>query len=158
MTTRTWKATLLSVALAVCSSAALAQSPDASSQATPPGRFEHGQMRRGMDPERQLHMLTRLLTLSPEQQTGVKALLNEQQSQIQALRNQQPADANENPSSEARAAMRTKFDLVRSETNTKITALLDENQKKTFADWQAQRKAEMQRRGSDAAPPRGGSN
>jgi Spy/CpxP family protein refolding chaperone len=106
-----------------------------------------------MDPERQLHMLTHLLSLSPEQQTGVKALLIEQDSQIRALRSQQPAGSPETETADARAAMRSKVDLIRSETNTKITALLDENQKKTFADWQAQRKAEMDRRQGPPPPP-----
>jgi hypothetical protein len=47
-------------------------------------------------------------------------------------------------------------DRIREETNTKITALLDESQKKTFVDWEQKRKAEMEKRRSereDSPPP-----
>jgi len=104
-------------------------------------------------------MLTRILTLTPDQQTGVKAVLEQQNEQMKALRNKTQSDAAGSGSQEAMQARRSQMEAIRNESNTKISALLDENQKKTFADWTAQRKAEMEKRrpqggpGADGPPP-----
>ena len=104
-------------------------------------------------------MLTQLLTLTPDQQTGVKAVLTQQSEQMKALRNKTQSDTASSDSAEAMQARRSQVEAIRNESNTKITALLDENQKKTFADWTARRQAQMERRRSqggasgDALPP-----
>ncbi len=153
-----WKMAVGTALLSLCACAAFAQAPDA----PPPGSQQdqagpHGWGPRGGGPERELHMLTRLLTLTPDQQTGVKAVLEQQNEQLKALRNKtEPAGT---ASAEAMQARRSQVEAIRNESNTKITALLDENQKKTFADWTAARKAEMEKRrsrdgqGADGPPP-----
>ena len=50
----------------------------------------------------------------------------------------------------------TQMKQIREENDTKITALLDDGQKKTFAEWQQRREAQMEsRRGRDGqgGPP-----
>ena len=51
-----------------------------------PNGAPQGNWRRGGGPERELQNLTRVLSLTPEQQTGVKALLEQQSTQMRALR------------------------------------------------------------------------
>jgi DNA repair ATPase RecN len=94
-------------------------------------------------------MLTRLLTLTPEQQTGVKAVLDQQAAQLNALRSKQ--EEGETP--EARQANRAQAKELREQSNTKISALLNDSQKKTFADWIQRRKADMERRRGQEGPP-----
>ncbi|WP_263359996.1 hypothetical protein [Acidicapsa ligni] len=154
-----WKTALAATCLMLCSYAAVAQDgpppPDAgaSQGAAAQGESRHGD--RMPDPDRQLKALTRILTLTTDQQTGVKALLDQQSAQMKALRNQPPTEQSANPGADPRHARIEQMERIREETSTKIAALLDDNQKKLFADWQAKRKAEMeQRRGrSQDVPP-----
>jgi protein CpxP len=157
MITNQWKLAAGAALLALCSCAAFAQAAFAQSeqpQNPPPGADQggpRGQMRRGFEPERELATLTHVLTLNPEQQTGVKAVLEQQATQMKALRDKAESTSPDGPAPETRQARMTQMEQIRDESNTKISALLDENQKKTFADWVQKRKAEMARRG-----PRGG--
>jgi Spy/CpxP family protein refolding chaperone len=150
-----WKLAASCALLGLCTLALHAQSD--APQGPPPGDGPHGQWRggRGGGPERQLAMLTHRLNLTAEQQTGVKALLEQQATQMMALRTKTPSESATPPTPEARAAERKQMDAIRDETDTKITALLNDDQKKTFSDMVAQRKAAMARReaGGDAPPP-----
>jgi len=145
-----WKMALGTALLSLCACAAFGQAP-------PPGPPEPGgpppRGERGGGPERELHMLTQLLTLTPDQQTGVKAVLEQQNEQLKALRNKTQSEAAGSDSQEAMQTRRSQVEAIRNESNTKITALLDENQKKTFADWTAKRKAEMERRRQQGGEP-----
>jgi len=148
---------LLSLWVCAVSSAAFGQAPDGAPQGPPPGpsQDQQGTGQRGPNPERELQTLTRLLTLTPDQQTGVKAVLEQQSEQMKALRNKAQNEASGSGTHEAMQARRSQVEAIRNESITKIAALLDDNQKKTFADWTAKRKAEMeQRRGQgDGVPP-----
>jgi Spy/CpxP family protein refolding chaperone len=97
-----------------------------------------------------LQILTQRLVLTAEQQAGVKSLLEQQATQMRALRGKGQGDTEANPE-----ARRTQMDQIRDETNTKTSALLNEDQKKTFAEWVAKRKAEMEKRRAegDGPPP-----
>ena len=98
----------------------------------PPGPPD-GQMRgRGPNAERELGQLTQTLSLTPDQQTQVKALLQERRGKMEALR------SGENPPS------REQMQAIRKDTDAKIAALLNDDQKTKFAAWQQQR---MQGRG-----------
>jgi len=98
----------------------------------PPGPPD-GQMRgRGPNAERELAQLTDAVSLTPDQQTQVKALLEERHGKMQALR------SSGNPPS------REQMQAVRKETDAKISALLNNEQKAKFAAWQEQNR---QRRG-----------
>ena len=148
-----WKLAASCALLGLCTLTLHAQTD--APQGPPPGGGPHGQWRGGGGgPERQLAMLTKLLTLTPEQQTGVKTLLEQQSTQMMALRTKTPSEAAATP--EARTAEHKQMDAIRDETDTKISALLNDEQKTTFANWIAKRKAAMARHeagGPDAPPP-----
>jgi len=155
MNMRRWKLAASCALLGLCALTLHAQTD--TPPGPPPGEGgPHGHWRGGGGPERELAMLTHMLTLTPEQQSGVKALLEQQATQAMALRTKTPSEAATPPTAEARAAERKQMDAIRDETNTKISALLNDEQKKTFADFVARRKAAMARReagGGDAPPP-----
>ena len=153
-----WKAAMGAALLGLCSFAAYAQSPTSAapatdgSAATPHGNWRHG----GMGPERELERLTHTLTLTADQQTGVKALLEQQSTQMRALHQKSQSEsgaANTSGASETPGSQQTQMAQIRDETDTKISALLNEDQKKTFADWVARRKAAMARRQGQGGNP-----
>jgi protein CpxP len=135
---------LLAGVLAVSSCALLAQND------APPA----GQMRgRSGNPERELQQLTHVLSLTPDQQTQVKALLAERRQKMEELRK---ASAGTDTSAQAATPIRDQMMAIRSATDTKITALLNDDQKSKFAAWQQEREARMkQRQGGEAPPPPG---
>ena len=147
-----WKVAMGAALLGLCSFAVYAQStPPANDTAPAP----HDNWRHGGGPERELEHLTHLLTLTAEQQTGVKALLEQQSTQIRALHAKTQSEAAGAQTAETRQAGITQMDQIREETNTKISALLDDNQKKTFADMIARRKAAMARHEGNPPPAPG---
>jgi protein CpxP len=161
-----WKVAMGAALLGLCSFAAYAQSTPAPPPANDAAGAPHNNWRRGgMGPERELERLTHALTLTVEQQTGVKAILEQQTTLMKALRAQTRTQAQTQPEAagnetrETRQAGMTQFDQIRDETNTKITALLDDNQKKAFADMIVRRKAAMarheSREGNPPPPPPG---
>src|ERR1700677_265679 len=111
-----------------------------------------GPMRgRGGNPERELQQLTHVLSLTADQQTQVKALLAEQRQKMEALRN-----SNSDASSQGTPSRREQMESIRNDTDTKITALLNDDQKSKFAAWQQERKSRMEQReggGPGDAPP-----
>jgi protein CpxP len=136
-----WRGLLMAAILVVSCGALLAQN-DAPSAAP--------MHQRGGNPERELQQLTRALSLTADQQTQVKALLTEQRQKMEALRN-----SSSDASSQAAPSRREQMESVRNETDTKITALLNDDQKTKFAAWQQQRKARMEQRqgpGGENAP------
>lgn len=92
-----------------------------------------------------LTMLTEKLTLTPDQQTKVKAILLDQNTQVAKAREEAGDD---------RQAARAKMMKIMEDNNGKINALLTDDQKKTYAAYLEERKAAMQNRGGG----QGGSN
>ena len=112
-----------------------------------------GQMRgRGGNPERELQQLTQVLSLTADQQTQVKTLLAERRQKMEALHH--PAASTE-ATGQTPPPGREQMEAIRNDTDTKITALLNEDQKTKFAAWKQQRKERMERRGpgGDNGPP-----
>lgn len=153
--------------LALTATFASAQGPDSPPPGPPPDGAAPPPMADHMPgPDRELKMLTRVLTLTPDQQTGVKTILDQQASEMRALRARNQSNPQSNPDTantpEARQAHMQQVEQIRDESNTKISALLNDSQKKTFADWIAKRKAAMERRrqqdgdGPPPPPPDGG--
>ena len=130
--------------LALCACATFAPSAFAQS-----GR--RGGMGRSNSVDQQLATLTSLLTLTPDQQTGVKAILVQQSTQIQALRTQSQSSSSD--SEDERQARMTKIQQIHEESETSISALLDDTQKKTYADWLQKQKASMQQRQQQGGSP-----
>jgi Spy/CpxP family protein refolding chaperone len=114
-------------------------------QAGPPGGPPpDGQMRRGPNTERELGQLTQALSLTPDQQTQVKGLLEQRRGKMDELRGS------------GTPPTREQMEGIRKDTDAKISALLNDDQKAKFAEWQKQR---MERRrgpggpGGDGPPP-----
>lgn len=103
-------------------------------------------------PERELPQLTQVLSLTADQQAQVKGLLAERWQKMQALH--RPADSTE-AASQAPPPSREQMEAIRNDTDAKIMALLDDDQKTKFATWQQQRKERMERRGAggEGGPP-----
>jgi protein CpxP len=150
---RSRKLAVAAALLALCTGPAFAQSPD---NPGPPSGEPRGHHERAGGPERELTALTRVLTLTPEQQTGVKAILEQQTTQMKALHAKNESEA-ANDTADTRQARMTQMAQIREESDTKIAALLDDNQKKLFADWTARRKAAMERRQQQGGAPPAGS-
>jgi protein CpxP len=128
---------LLATILAAGSCGLWAQAPQ---QEGPPP--PDGQMRRGPNIDRELGQLTQTLSLSPDQQSQIKALLEQRRGKMEALRS-----GGERPT-------REQMEGIRKDTDAKITALLNDDQKTRYAAWQKERMDRMQRRGpGDGAPP-----
>lgn len=115
-------------------------------QGPPPQGEGHGGPRRGMPTvEEQLALFTEKLSLTPDQQTKVKALLEDQHTQMQAIMK------DESLSREDRGA---KMREIHEGFKTKIRALLtDEQQKKADAMEQEMRER-MQKRQQGGEPPK----
>jgi protein CpxP len=116
----------------------------------PPPTGPDGPMHQRGNPERQLQMLTRVLSLTPDQQTQVKALLAEQRTKMEALRS---SAASADAETQGGPPNRAQMEAIHNDTDTKITALLNDDQKTKFAAWQQQRKERMERRGGPDGPP-----
>jgi protein CpxP len=86
---------------------------------------------------KQTTTLTEKLSLTADQQTQVKAILLDQNNQMSQAREAAGDD---------RKAMREKIMTLMNTNNTKINALLNDDQKKAFAAYQEERKADMSKR------------
>ena len=139
---------LLAGVLALGTCAAMAQN-----DGPPPGQGGPGggQRGRGFDPQRQVEMLTQRLNLTADQQTQVKAVLTEQRQKMEALRNAAPADSAD--SSQATPNRRQQMEAIRTDTDTKITALLNDDQKAKYAAMVQKRNQRMEEHGGAPPPP-----
>jgi periplasmic protein CpxP/Spy len=130
----------------VCGAQVFAQEPGFPPEtlAPPP---EQGGHRGMMDPDQQLAMMTKRYNLSADQQNQVKPILVSQQHQMQALRGD---------SSLSREDRMAKMQSIRSDSNTKIEAILNDDQKKQFEEDQQRMQERMQQRGQGGGPDSGG--
>jgi len=128
--------TLLLAGLMVAGSCALWAQADPQA-APPPGEMRH----RGPDAERELAQLTQALSLTGDQQAQVKTILAERRQKMEALR-----------SSDAQPT-REQMESVRKDSDAKISALLNDDQKAKFTAWQQQRMERRRGPGGDQPPP-----
>jgi len=136
---------LLATGLTLGSAAAFAQdnpAPDASAQ----GNGGRGMGRMQMTPDEQVARMTKRYNLSADQQTQIKPILANQQQQMMALRQD---------SSLSREDRMAKMKGIRDDSSTKIQAILNDTQKKQYADDQQKMQERMQQRGGGApgGPP-----
>jgi len=141
----------LAVGLTLCGAQAFAQDnapPDTAAPAAGQGPGGGMGRRGGMDPDRQLARMTKRYNLSADQQSLIKPILMDQQQQMQLLRQ----DSSLSPD-EKKAKMRG----IHSDSNSKIEAILNNDQKKKFDGDQQGNQERMQQRmqggGGNAAPP-----
>jgi hypothetical protein len=140
---------LLVTGLTLGSAAAFAQqdnpAPDASAQQQPGGG--HGQWggRQPMTPDEQVARMTKRYNLSADPQTQIKPIVANTQQQMMALRQD---------STLSREDKMAKMKGIREDSSTKIQAILNDSQKKQFAEDQQKMQERMQERGG--GPPAGG--
>jgi protein CpxP len=142
--------TLVLAGVLVAGSCALWSQADAP-QGPPPGPPQGGMNHRGPDGVRELRELTHVLNLTDAQREQVKTLLDARRQQMEALRN--PAGGDQ--AAEAPRPSREQMQSIRQATDTKIAALLNDDQKAKFAAWQKQRQERMEHRGGpgEGGPP-----
>jgi periplasmic protein CpxP/Spy len=128
----------------VCGAPAFAQEPSSppETSAPPPKQGPSGGHHGMLDPDEQLARMTTRYSLTAEQQDQVKPILVSQQHQIQGLRDDTAL------SREDRMA---KMQTIRSDSNAKIKAVLNDDQKKQFEQDQLR----MQQQGQGAGPKSG---
>ncbi|HEY0264621.1 MAG TPA: hypothetical protein VGC07_08860 [Granulicella sp.] len=102
--------------------------------------------RRGQMEERQVDMLTKRLSLSPDQQTQVKGIDDAQMQQMMAIRQD---------SSLSQDDRRSKMMALRQDTQTKIRAVLTDDQKTKYDALLQQQQARMAERRGGGGPPQG---
>jgi periplasmic protein CpxP/Spy len=129
----------------VCGAQAFAQEPGfpPETPAPPPKQGPTSAHHGMMDPDEQLARMTTRYSLTTEQQDQVKPILVSQQHQMQALR--------ENTSLSRRDRM-AKTQTIRSDSNAKIKAVLNDDQKQQFEHDQQQMQERLQQRGQGVGP------
>ena len=136
---------VLAAGFVVCGAQAFAQetggAPETS--APPPMQGPGGGRRGMMDPDQQLERMSKRYNLSADQQSQLKPILVSQQQQMQALRGD---------SSLSREDRMAKMQSIHSDSNSKIEAILNDTQKKQFAEDQQRMQERMQQRGDGAGP------
>ena len=91
-----------------------------------------------MKPEERVKQLDEKLKLSDDQKTKLTTVFTEQAEAMKKMREEmQGAD---------RDAMREKMQKFRADNDTKVSAVLTDDQKKTYEAWQKEQRAEMQKR------------
>ena len=112
------------------SSAALAQDNAAQPPSQPQDQGQPGRGPMHMDPDRQLEHMTRMLSLSADQQSQIKPLLVDRQQKMQAVFQDQ---------SLSREDRRARMQSIRQDSQTKIEAVLNDQQKQKFEAMQQER-------------------
>ena len=98
-----------------------------------------------MDPAAQLAQMTTQYTLTADQQSKIKPILEDRQKQMQALFQDQSGD---------RSTMMTKMMAIRKDTNSKIRAILTPEQQTKFdAEQKAMQERMQQRMGGGGGGP-----
>jgi protein CpxP len=137
---------ILTLALGGFLSLGIAGAALAQETAPPPQNQEQGG--RGghhqMDPDRQLKHLTRELGLSPDQQGQIKPILADRQQKMQALMQDQSLSGEDR---------RSRFQAIRQDSQSRIEAVLNDQQKQKFEFMPARRHGNGP--GSQSAPQEG---
>ena len=117
---------------------AIAQDPPPPPDQAQAGPGGPGGQRR-MDPDRQLQRMTRELSLSSDQQAQIKPILVARQQQMEAVFQDQAGGGDR----------RARMQSIRQDSNAKIEAVLNDQQKQKFAEM----RQHMGRRGGPDGPP-----
>jgi protein CpxP len=135
---------LLATGLTLFTAAAFAQQDNSAPPPAQQGGNGGGRMgRQQMDPDQQVARMTKRYNLSVDQQAQIKPILVNQQQQMQALHGD---------SSLSQDDRMAKMKGIREESSTKIQAILNDTQKKQFAEDQQRMQERMQERGGGAPP------
>ena len=130
----------------VCSAEVFAQQPKfpPETSAPPPEQGPGGGHRRGMmDPAQQLAGMTKRYNLSADQQNQVNPILVDQQQQMLLLHLDSSLSLDEK---------KAKMQNIRSDSDNKIAAILNDDQKKQFEQDHQSTQERMQQRGQGGGP------
>ena len=122
--------------LAICGNQLKAQSES-------PENSQRGH-RQQMSPDQQLERLSKALNLTDDQKQQIRPILQDRQEKIQSVR------------SDASLSREDRMNKMRStfeETNSKIRAILNDEQKPKFDQMQQRRREQMQNRGNTEHNP-----
>lgn len=97
-----------------------------------------GQGRMTMKPEERVKQLDEKLKLSDDQKTKLTTVFTEQAETMKKMREEMQGGD--------RDAMREKMQKMRADNDAKVTAVLTDDQKKTYETWQKEQRAEMEKR------------
>jgi uncharacterized coiled-coil protein SlyX len=97
-----------------------------------------GQGRMMMKPEERVKQLDEKLKLSDDQKTKLTTVFTEQAETMKKMREEMQGGD--------RDAMREKMQKMRTDNDAKVTAVLTDDQKKTYEAWQKEQRAEMEKR------------
>ena len=135
---------LLATGLTLFTAAAFAQQDNSAPPPAQQGGNGGGRMgRQQMDPDQQVARMTKRYNLSADQQAQIKPILVNQQQQMQALHGD---------SSLSQDDRMAKMKGIREDSSTKIQAILNDTQKKQYAEDQQRMQERMQERGGGAPP------
>jgi Spy/CpxP family protein refolding chaperone len=134
-------AKMIFVAVMVCTIALGIQAYSLMQEGPPPGGPGPGGHWQPPTAEEQTARLTKLLSLTEEQQGKVKAILEEQHQQTAKMRED---------SSTAPEDRFAKMKEMREKVHNQIKDVLNEDQKKKFAEWEQQRSDRMRHRRESA--------
>jgi periplasmic protein CpxP/Spy len=115
-------------------------------QPPPQGQGQWGGHGRGMDPDRQLEHMTKTLNLTADQQTQIKPILVDRQQKMQALWQNQSLSRDER---------RSQMQAIHQDSESRITAVLNDEQKQKYQAMQEQMREHRggPPQGGDTAPP-----
>ena len=99
----------------------------------------HRGRRQQINPDQQLERLSKALNLTDDQKQQIRPILQDRQEKMQGIRSDTSLSREERMSK-----MRSTFE----ETNSKIRAVLDDEQKQKFDQRQQRRREHMQNRGN----------
>jgi periplasmic protein CpxP/Spy len=109
-----------------------------------PQQGQWGGHGRGMDPDRQLEHMTKALSLTADQQGQIKPILVDRQQKMQALWQNQ---------SLSREDRHSQMQAIHEDANSKINAVLNDEQKQKFQAMQEHMREHGPGPGGDSAPP-----
>ena len=135
---------VLAAGLVFCGTQAFAQEPGSAPETSAPStdRGSGGGHRGMMDPDQQLTKMTKRYNLSADQQGQIKPILMDQQRQMLLLRQDSSLTPDEK---------KPKMRGIHSDSNSKIEAVLNDDQKKQFE--QDQRSMQQPGQGGGVPPP-----
>ena len=132
---------ILATGLTLGSAAAFAQ--DAPAAAPDAAAQQGGGHRQPPTPDEQVARMTKRYNLSADQQTRIKPIVADAQQKMMALRGD---------SSMSRDDKMAKMKSIHEDSNTKISAILNDTQKAQFAQDQQRMQERMMQRGGGAPP------
>lgn len=120
--------TVFGLGVAMAAPQNTATSPQSQEQSAPAERG-HWAGRHEADPNKEVQHLTKKLNLTADQQNQILPILTSRQQQMEGIRNDSSLSAQDR---------RAKFRAVREDSDSKIRAVLNDDQKKTYDQMQQQ--------------------